>query len=124
MFSSCLQVSKLILLAPKNILYYLISYNKYFEPISDTFTFVSNELFIKEKYNQETDEKIKILKDFGIKSFETCFVHHCSFAYGMSVTVENNFKITYSGDTMPCQSLVNVGKNQKRISNFQIDIKK
>ncbi|RXG61372.1 Ribonuclease Z, mitochondrial [Armadillidium vulgare] len=108
-----LRVSKLILLAPTNILYYLKSYSKYFEPICDIFILFSNELFTKEKKNFELEEKIKILKSFGIESFETCFVHHCSFAYGMTVTVENGFKITYSGDTMPCQSLVNIGRNRK-----------
>lgn len=49
---------------------------------------------------------------------QTCLVAHCLHAYAFSFTIDPKqinktepIKITYSGDTMPCESLVNLGLN-------------
>lgn len=41
----------------------------------------------------------------------TAPVQHCPSAYGIAVTHVSGWKITYSGDTMPCSSLVEIGKS-------------
>lgn len=41
----------------------------------------------------------------------TCLVRHCPNAFGISLTHKNGYKITYSGDTMPSDSLIELGKN-------------
>lgn len=40
---------------------------------------------------------------------ETTLVTHCPNAFGVSFTHMNGWKVTYSGDTMPCDSLVKLG---------------
>ena len=55
------------------------------------------------------------ITDVGLKSITTCEVDHCVTAFGFSFTVDsttsrtNEIKITYSGDTVPCQSLIELG---------------
>ncbi|XP_054716550.1 zinc phosphodiesterase ELAC protein 2-like [Uloborus diversus] len=54
---------------------------------------------------------------YGLKSFlgnvilETVPVMHCSDAYGAVLYLPSEWKIVYSGDTAPCQRLVDAGKN-------------
>lgn len=47
----------------------------------------------------------------GLSSLQTCLVPHCPNSFGISLTVDQTkpFKITYSGDSMPCESLVKLG---------------
>lgn len=56
------------------------------------------------------DEKAAQL---GLCSFRTCGVIHCPNAFGVAITINQDqpFKITYSGDTKPCNSLVELGLN-------------
>lgn len=54
-------------------------------------------------------------------NLETCWVKHCPHSFGISFSIQNLMrndqfpneivKITYSGDTMPCDDLVVIGKN-------------
>ena len=37
-------------------------------------------------------------------------VEHNTEAYGIAITHKDGWKITYSGDTVPCESLVYAGK--------------
>jgi ribonuclease Z len=51
---------------------------------------------------------------------DTCYVKHCPHAFGVSLEMKNvmksdrhprdTVKITYSGDTLPCDELVNIGR--------------
>ncbi|KAH7943577.1 hypothetical protein HPB52_009233 [Rhipicephalus sanguineus] len=40
----------------------------------------------------------------------TVLVLHCKNAYGVTITAETGWKLTYSGDTMPCDALIEAGK--------------
>lgn len=58
----------------------------------------------------------ELTEPLGLSSFRTCLVPHCANAFGVTFTIadsehdpEKAFKITYSGDTMPCDSLVELG---------------
>lgn len=42
--------------------------------------------------------------------FQTCEVRHCKNAFACSVVHKSGWKIVYSGDTMPCEALVELGK--------------
>lgn len=44
---------------------------------------------------------------------KTCLVQHCPNAFGIAFEVNANepFKLTYSGDTIPCDELVRLGNN-------------
>lgn len=42
--------------------------------------------------------------------FQTCEVRHCKNAFACSVVHKSGWKIVFSGDTMPCEALVEMGK--------------
>lgn len=58
--------------------------------------------------NSLVEEKAAYL---GLCSLQTCGVVHCPSAYGITMTINKDqpFKLTYSGDTKPCDSLVEIG---------------
>lgn len=54
----------------------------------------------------------------GISSIRTCLVRHCPHSFGIAIecaaappTTGDRFKLTYSGDTMPCDELVQLGSD-------------
>jgi ribonuclease Z len=68
------------------------------------------------------DDQIKAYTDrMDLQDLKVCFVKHCPHSFGVTMTMKNlmkspqnpneSVKITYSGDTMPCESLINIGKN-------------
>lgn len=50
-----------------------------------------------------------LLLQTNMSTIETTLVEHCPNAFGVSFTHVNGWKVTYSGDTMPCNSLVKLG---------------
>jgi ribonuclease Z len=46
-----------------------------------------------------------------MKGVESIGVKHCPNAYGIAFIHKDGWKITYSGDTMPCDNLVILGEN-------------
>lgn len=59
--------------------------------------------------NGLSDEKAALL---GLQYLRTCGVVHCPSAFGITVTINQQnepFKLTYSGDTKPCDALVELG---------------
>lgn len=51
----------------------------------------------------------------GLRLLRTCNVVHCPNAFGVTLEIvdesKQNFKLTYSGDTKPCDELVKLGLN-------------
>ncbi|EPY83628.1 zinc phosphodiesterase ELAC protein 2 [Camelus ferus] len=43
--------------------------------------------------------------------FQTCLVRHCKHAFGCALVHSSGWKVVYSGDTMPCEALVRMGKD-------------
>ncbi|XP_029782577.1 zinc phosphodiesterase ELAC protein 2 isoform X2 [Suricata suricatta] len=43
--------------------------------------------------------------------FQTCLVRHCKHAFGCALVHTSGWKVVYSGDTMPCEALVQMGKD-------------
>lgn len=60
--------------------------------------------------NSLADEKASQL---GLCSLQTCSVIHCPNAFAIAIIINQDqpFKITYSGDTKPCDTLVELGLN-------------
>ncbi|KAJ7316154.1 hypothetical protein JRQ81_002316 [Phrynocephalus forsythii] len=59
-------------------------------------------------FNQR--RKYRLLKCCGIQ-FQTCDVRHCRNAFGCAIVHKSGWKIVFSGDTMPCNALIEMGKN-------------
>lgn len=56
-----------------------------------------------------------MLERLCLEDISTCLVRHCPHSFGVAIQSKNSnnelIKITYSGDTMPCDDLVELGKN-------------
>uniref|UniRef100_A0A182S923 Zinc phosphodiesterase ELAC protein 2 n=1 Tax=Anopheles maculatus TaxID=74869 RepID=A0A182S923_9DIPT len=107
---------RLTLLAPEQISYWLRLYDCRFESIHKDYTLVKNADLLE---NPIKDER---LLEMGIKEIATCRVRHCPHSFGVALTVVSlgthpdtnivgDVKITYSGDTMPCESLIALGRD-------------
>lgn len=103
-------IEKVLLLAPKQIEPWLKFYDKHIFNIENSYQLKSNADMLAESLKLSDS-------DFGIESIKTCLVKHCAHSFGvrlkLSQTNKQNkpIKITYSGDTMPCQDLIDLGLN-------------
>lgn len=101
---------RILLLAPKQILPWLYFYDHRTESIKHEYDLIQNGDLLDQPLANET------LKNLGISSITTCLVRHCPNSYGVAIEIPSAsavdpVKITYSGDTMPCYELVNLGQN-------------
>lgn len=60
-----------------------------------------------------SEEKTKLLNTLDLQAINTVLVRHCPNAFGVSFIHNSGYKITYSGDTMPCPNLVKLGLNKE-----------
>lgn len=100
------------LLAPTQLSGFLNFYDYCIEPIANDYNLISNNALVLEPLEKN------VAKQLGLLSIQTCLVHHCLHAYGFALTIDPKvigksepFKITYSGDTVPCQPLVDIGQS-------------
>lgn len=94
-----------MLIAPHQINYWLRMYHTNFEPIRHYYKLIANVSLLRD----ETADPDLITR-LNLKSIITTHVRHCPNAFGVSLTTADGFKLTYSGDTMPCQGLINIGQ--------------
>lgn len=104
------KLEPLMLLAPKQIQSWLHFYNHRIESISQEYFLISNGDLINTALTNEHTTQM------SINSISTCLVSHCPHSFGISIVTTNElsseiFKITYSGDTMPCNDLIELGMN-------------
>ncbi|KAL2765866.1 zinc phosphodiesterase ELAC protein 2 isoform 3 [Daubentonia madagascariensis] len=52
-----------------------------------------------------------LLETCDLEEFQTCLVRHCKHAFGCALVHTSGWKVVYSGDTMPCEALVQMGKD-------------
>uniref|UniRef100_A0AAY5E9R0 Zinc phosphodiesterase ELAC protein 2 n=1 Tax=Electrophorus electricus TaxID=8005 RepID=A0AAY5E9R0_ELEEL len=52
-----------------------------------------------------------ILQKTDLTKFQTCLVRHCKNAFACSLTHQSGWQLVFSGDTMPCDALADMGKN-------------
>ncbi|XP_038182370.1 zinc phosphodiesterase ELAC protein 2 isoform X2 [Arvicola amphibius] len=52
-----------------------------------------------------------LLETCDLEEFQTCPVRHCKHAFGCALVHSSGWKVVYSGDTMPCEALVQMGKD-------------
>ncbi|PNJ31643.1 ELAC2 isoform 13, partial [Pongo abelii] len=52
-----------------------------------------------------------LLGTCDLEGFQTCLVRHCKHAFGCALVHTSGWKVVYSGDTMPCEALVRMGKD-------------
>ncbi|KAI5608649.1 zinc phosphodiesterase ELAC protein 2, partial [Silurus asotus] len=102
------------LVAPVQIMTWLNQYHDHCQEI------LSHVNFIPAKCLSEGAEVPKfktksfiqaLLKRNDLTKFQTCLVRHCKNAYACSLTHQSGWQLVFSGDTMPCDALAQMGKN-------------
>uniref|UniRef100_A0ABD2W668 Zinc phosphodiesterase ELAC protein 2 n=1 Tax=Trichogramma kaykai TaxID=54128 RepID=A0ABD2W668_9HYME len=101
----------LFVLAPQQIASYLNFYHNRFESITNLIRLVSNRDILQNKTILSPITSKDMYNALGIENISTCFVTHCPFAYGVTITLKNGQKIAYSGDTIPCNRFVELAKH-------------
>lgn len=59
--------------------------------------------------NVETDLYSRLLTSLHMSDISTVPVKHCPNSFGVAFRHCDGWKVTYSGDTMPCDDLVELG---------------
>ncbi|XP_013143263.1 PREDICTED: ribonuclease Z, mitochondrial isoform X2 [Papilio polytes] len=100
------------LLAPGQIVTWLLLYDQQFENIRDDYALITNQSLLEAKSNSlGTEMTPAALSRIGVQHIRTCLVSHCPNAFGVAIDVDGHHKITYSGDTIPCKELITIGQN-------------
>lgn len=104
--------SPIFLIAPHQIMSWMTLYHYNFEPVLSDFTLIPNvDLSPTNGCSEMSEERKALLETFGLTLIQTIGVKHCVHSFGVSLTHSSGWKMTYSGDTMPCDSLVQIGMN-------------
>lgn len=109
-YFSFLQVPKLLLLAPNKIMAYLSSYHTNFEHILHDFTLIGNQRLLSNDLKLDQESYDNLCSQLDMKRIDLTFVIHCPNSFGVAWTHKDGWKLVYSGDTMPCKGLVDIGK--------------
>ncbi|XP_061702705.1 zinc phosphodiesterase ELAC protein 2 isoform X2 [Syngnathoides biaculeatus] len=103
----------MFLLAPWDMMSWLRQYHDGCEEILHHINFIPNDVLRHkaEAPKPRTQAFIRaLLKNNGLEKFQTCTVRHCKNAFACSLTHTLGWKVVFSGDTMPCDALVHMGK--------------
>ncbi|CAG2058797.1 unnamed protein product [Timema podura] len=98
------------LMAPRQIMFWLNFYHRHFEPILQEFELVANGDLHMGTPVQDKETHKQLLGRLNMSDISTVLVKHCPNAFGVAFTHTDSWKITYSGDTMPCNDLVKLGR--------------
>ncbi|KAM6317397.1 zinc phosphodiesterase ELAC protein 2 [Podargus strigoides] len=106
--------SPLFLVAPEQIMPWLHEYHNHCEEILGDIKMITSQSLVKGCENIRPKAKwfvSSLLENYDLAEFQTCEVQHCKNAFACSVIHKSGWKVVYSGDTMPCMALVQMGKN-------------
>uniref|UniRef100_A0A7M4F016 Zinc phosphodiesterase ELAC protein 2 n=1 Tax=Crocodylus porosus TaxID=8502 RepID=A0A7M4F016_CROPO len=114
-FASLGQSSRpLLLIAPIQLMTWLSQYHDHCQHILGHFNMIPAGLLVEGCKVEKPKLKALIsslLEKYGFAEFQTCKVRHCRNAFACSMIHNSGWKIVYSGDTMPCEALVKMGKD-------------
>ncbi|XP_032995487.1 zinc phosphodiesterase ELAC protein 2 isoform X2 [Lacerta agilis] len=106
--------SPLLLVAPTLIMTWLHQYHDHCQEILGHINLIPARFLIEDSdvFKPKAKAFISLLMEkYDFAKFQTCEVRHCKNAFACSMVHKSGWKIVYSGDTMPCDALVEMGKN-------------
>ncbi|XP_062466564.1 zinc phosphodiesterase ELAC protein 2 [Pezoporus occidentalis] len=106
--------SPLFLVAPEQIMPWLHEYHNHCELILGDIKMIPSQSLVKgcENIKPKAKEFVSsLLESYDLAEFQTCEVQHCKNAFACAMIHKSGWKVVYSGDTMPCMALVQMGKN-------------
>ncbi|XP_056609441.1 zinc phosphodiesterase ELAC protein 2-like [Triplophysa dalaica] len=106
--------SPVYLIAPVQVMTWLNQYHDHCQEILSQINIVPAKFLCDgvETPKVKTKSFIQaVLKKNDLLKFQTCLVRHCKNAFACSLTHQSGWQLVFSGDTMPCEALTNIGKN-------------
>ncbi|XP_068386989.1 zinc phosphodiesterase ELAC protein 2 isoform X1 [Eschrichtius robustus] len=104
----------LLVVAPTQLRAWLQQYHTQCQPLLHHVSIIPAKCLQKgaEVSNPKVERLISLLLETcGLEEFQTCLVRHCKHAFGCALVHTSGWKVVYSGDTMPCEALVQMGKD-------------
>uniref|UniRef100_A0A452G5Q6 Zinc phosphodiesterase ELAC protein 2 n=1 Tax=Capra hircus TaxID=9925 RepID=A0A452G5Q6_CAPHI len=104
----------LLVVAPTQLRTWLQQYHNQCQPLLHHVSIIPAKCLQKgaEVSSPEVERLINLLLETcGLEEFQTCLVRHCKHAFGCALVHMSGWKVVYSGDTMPCEALVQMGKD-------------
>ncbi|KAI4905136.1 hypothetical protein NFI96_028991, partial [Prochilodus magdalenae] len=102
------------LVAPAQIMTWLNQYHDHCQEILSHINFIPARCLCEGEDVPKFKTKSFIqaaLKRNDLTKFQTCLVRHCKNAFACSLRHQSGWQLVFSGDTMPCDALVHMGKN-------------
>ncbi|XP_059417598.1 zinc phosphodiesterase ELAC protein 2-like isoform X2 [Carassius carassius] len=106
--------SPVYLIAPVQIMTWLNQYHDHCQQILSHINIIPSKFLCDDAEIPKVKTKSLIqgvLKKNDLVKFQTCYVRHCKNAFACSLTHQSGWQLVFSGDTMPCDAVVNMGKN-------------
>nr|XP_008102469.1 PREDICTED: zinc phosphodiesterase ELAC protein 2 [Anolis carolinensis] len=106
--------SPLLLVAPTQLMTWLHQYHDHCQEILGHINMIPARFLIEgcDVFKPKAKAFIaSLLEKYDFAKFQTCLVRHCKNAFACSMVHKSGWKIVYSGDTMPCEALVEMGRN-------------
>ncbi|XP_077022161.1 zinc phosphodiesterase ELAC protein 2 isoform X2 [Tamandua tetradactyla] len=104
----------LLVVAPTQLRAWLQQYHNQCQEILHHVSMIPAKYFQKgAEVTSPTLERLieSLLGECDLEEFQTCLVRHCKHAFGCALVHTSGWKLVYSGDTMPCDALVHMGKD-------------
>ncbi|KAM4843170.1 zinc phosphodiesterase ELAC protein 2 isoform 2-T2 [Thomomys bottae] len=104
----------LLVVAPTQLRPWLHQYHNHCQQIMHHISMIPAKYLLQraEVSDPSTESLIQsLLKTCDLEKFQTCLVRHCKHAFGCALVHTSGWKVVYSGDTMPCEALVQIGKD-------------
>uniref|UniRef100_A0A665TAZ6 Zinc phosphodiesterase ELAC protein 2 n=1 Tax=Echeneis naucrates TaxID=173247 RepID=A0A665TAZ6_ECHNA len=106
--------SPIYLIAPGQIMMWLNQYHDSCGEILNHISLIPNRSLSEDAEPTKPWMKSLIgaaLEKNDLLKFQTCLVRHCKNAFACSFTHRSGWKLAFSGDTMPCDGFVRIGKD-------------
>ncbi|XP_041075596.1 zinc phosphodiesterase ELAC protein 2-like [Polyodon spathula] len=109
-----LPFTPVLLVAPLQIMTWLNQYHDHCQGILSHINIIPVTFLTEGADDPKYKTKIfiqSLLKKLDLEKFQTSVVRHCKNAFACSLTHRSGWKIVFSGETMPCDALVQLGKD-------------
>ncbi|XP_030063862.1 zinc phosphodiesterase ELAC protein 2 [Microcaecilia unicolor] len=106
--------SQILLIGPVLLITWLNQYNTHCQEILRHINIIPANCLMEDSdiLNFKTKTLIQeLMEKYDLEKFQTCLVKHCRNAFACNIVHKSGWKIVYSGDTMPCDALIQMGKD-------------
>ncbi|KAL5019028.1 hypothetical protein ScPMuIL_004750 [Solemya velum] len=102
-------LTPILLLAPIQLNRWLQFYSTHIEVLKEHIRLIPLQKMLPHKREVSADFYETVLQQLKLKEFRPVEVDHVPNSFGIALTHNDGWKLVYSGDTRPCQRLVQAG---------------